>query len=95
MLKILTNIKKSHIFTKCNGLVITNITTHGDFNLDHYYERTEVLQIIEDLNNLFENNLNILYGFPIGHCVNKLTIPINSELTIDCKDGTMTFTSIN
>jgi muramoyltetrapeptide carboxypeptidase LdcA involved in peptidoglycan recycling len=94
-LKILTNIKKSHIFTKCNGLVITNITTHGDFNLDHYYERTEVLQIIEDLNNLFENNLNILYGFPIGHCVNKLTIPINSELTIDCKDGTMTFTSIN
>lgn len=94
-LKILENIKKSHIFAKCNGLVITNITTHGDFNRDHYYERTEVLQIIEDINNLFENNLNILYGFPIGHCVNKLTIPINSELSIDCKDGTMTFTSIN
>jgi muramoyltetrapeptide carboxypeptidase LdcA involved in peptidoglycan recycling len=94
-LKILGDIKKSHIFAKCNGLVITNITTHGDFNLDHYYKRAEILQIIEDINNLFENNLNILYGFPIGHCVNKLTIPINSELTIDCKDGTMTFAPIN
>ncbi|NMB80899.1 MAG: hypothetical protein GYA14_03690, partial [Ignavibacteria bacterium] len=58
-LKTLTNIKKSRIFAKCNGLVITNITTHGDFNIDHYYKRTEILQIIEDINNLFENNLNI------------------------------------
>lgn len=91
ILKVFKKISKILILQHCNGIIITNLTTHGDFNKDHFYTREEIKHIVDDISVLFQKRLSILYGFPVGHSKYKFVMPINWKVKINCANGDITF----
>ncbi len=91
ILKVFKKISKVLMLQHCSGIIITNLTTHGDFNMDHFYTREEIKSIVDDISVLFQEKLSILYGFPVGHSKYKFVVPINWKVKVNCVNGDITF----
>lgn len=84
---LIREVKKYINTENCVGIALTPVTTHGDFADSHYYTRNEIISIVDDIYEIFNKEIDVLYGFPIGHCTYKITIPINLFTTIFTKEG--------
>lgn len=81
--RMLTQLKQAGIFDKCKGVILGNFRKCIAEEPDRAFTLEEV----------FEQHFNdfgkpVFYGAQIGHTVNKFTVPIGGDATMDADSGT-------
>lgn len=73
-----------------NALIFTSICERTDRRARMFTQlgdRTHVVAFLERVADFVGRKLPVLFGFPLGHCAYKLTLPVGVEATIHTESG--------
>ena len=92
---ILKKIKTEASLTEAAAIVLASFVTYkqnppNEKLIRELSDRDNIRQFIDDVKRLTDDNLPIIYGFPMGHLKYKLTIPMGVEATLNSETGDIT-----
>jgi muramoyltetrapeptide carboxypeptidase len=85
--RMLTQLEQAGILDRCNGIILGSFRKCSAEEPDRSFTLEEVFE--QHFNHL---EIPVFYGAQIGHTVNKFTIPIGVEASMDADTGTVQLT---
>ena len=75
--------------TKCSTIVFSSITERGDQEktMPELHDQFRVQEFLKDVSRQLGGAVPLLFGFPVGHCAYKLTLPAGIPATIKVASG--------
>lgn len=94
-LSILKKVKTQADLTEAAAIVLASFVTYKQ-NPPNYKlqreltDRNNIMQFTDKIKRLTNDNLPVIYGFPMGHLKYKLTIPMGIRATLNSETGDIT-----
>jgi muramoyltetrapeptide carboxypeptidase len=85
--RMLTQLRLAGVFERCNGVVLGSWARCGPEDPEH---SLTLLQVFQDV--IAPAGKPVLMGFPAGHCLPTLSLPLGVEAVLDADAGTLTVT---
>lgn len=90
--QILNELTRLVAVDRINALVFSSICTRSDTTLDlpELRDQAVIQSFLMDVELLFGGSIPVFFGFPLGHCAYKLTLPIGITVELGVTSGQLT-----